>query len=122
MARGFCQRPARHFHHRLKLCVLRAAQPFDFTELLLRRVKQRTQATELQQGVACKIDGAAAGYTGAQEYGEQLRIREDVRALLEQPLARALRGRPVGYSHGRSRSCLLLGRVGYTTHAMSATL
>ncbi|AHF05655.1 hypothetical protein MARPU_16065 [Marichromatium purpuratum 984] len=89
------------FEHRLELRVLGRTQPLAGAEAALVGGEQTGQPAVVGEQLARQVDRALAGHSGAQEDRQQLGVGEDLRAVRQQLLARALGARPVADRHRR---------------------
>ena len=94
--------PTRHFQHRLQLRVFGLPQPSAAAKLSLRSVEQGFQPAEFIQQIARQLHRRHALHPGAQEYRQQLGVRQRFSAFFNQFFAGAFGGGPVNNGHDSS--------------------
>lgn len=85
----------RQFQHGLQLGELGAAHAVHGGKTHEAGAKQAPQGAEVLDRVARQFHGALAAHARAQEHGQQLRVRQRLRAILDQAFARPFAGWPI---------------------------
>ncbi|MNN33671.1 hypothetical protein D3C81_1474370 [compost metagenome] len=89
----------RQLQHRLQLGKLGAAHAMHGGKTHQAGAKQAPQGAEVLDRIARQLHRALAAHARAQEDGQQFRVRQRVRAILDQALARPFTGRPILDAH-----------------------